>query len=372
MRSHSVLWFRSGRDHLVVAMLAAGAVGAQVLDEANAGVQFNFTPPGARSLAMGGAFLGLADDATAAYTNPAGLTTLRNPEVGLEVRYTTFTHVFTDSGHDERPGHRARRRHRRRAGLRRGRRQRSSASRSCPTSTPATAGPWPPTATRSWTSRPPSRRRARTSATSTPGPWGGCSRSSPPSTSTSPTTASRSPSTSPDRVLGRLRRVVTTTSRSTRSTNRYYFDHRHLRSARPYDSDNLFCSQVQSGSDNDLAFNLGLLWRASDKFWMGAVYRDGPSFIFGYSGCAARRTPPTARRLRRHRHLRSRGTFHLPTVYGLGARLQAERRPDRDPRLDRVEYSALTEDFTGIPGLAGRSTTSPSTTATSSTSASST
>ena len=36
-------------------------------------IQFDFINPGARSLALAGAFIGLADDATAATTNPAGL-----------------------------------------------------------------------------------------------------------------------------------------------------------------------------------------------------------------------------------------------------------------------------------------------------------
>ena len=49
---------------------------AQTNSEINAGIQFNFSNPGARSLGFGGAFIGLADDATAAYTNPAGLTNL--------------------------------------------------------------------------------------------------------------------------------------------------------------------------------------------------------------------------------------------------------------------------------------------------------
>ena len=63
---------------LVAACLAfvpASLVLAQSNQEINAGVQFSFAPPGARSMALGGAFLGLADDATAAYANPAGLTT---------------------------------------------------------------------------------------------------------------------------------------------------------------------------------------------------------------------------------------------------------------------------------------------------------
>lgn len=42
-------------------------------------------PPGARALALGGAFIGVADDATAAESNPAGLTILTRPELSLHV-----------------------------------------------------------------------------------------------------------------------------------------------------------------------------------------------------------------------------------------------------------------------------------------------
>lgn len=35
--------------------------------------QFSFSNPGARSLGFGGAFVALADDATASFANPAGL-----------------------------------------------------------------------------------------------------------------------------------------------------------------------------------------------------------------------------------------------------------------------------------------------------------
>lgn len=52
--------------------------------------QFSFVNPGARSGAMGGAFIGLADDATAAEANPAGLTILTKPEVSFEYRNTQF------------------------------------------------------------------------------------------------------------------------------------------------------------------------------------------------------------------------------------------------------------------------------------------
>ncbi|HVT43997.1 MAG TPA: hypothetical protein VMT00_06380 [Thermoanaerobaculia bacterium] len=68
-------------------LLLPFALYAQNTDiEALAGINFNFGNPGARSLGMGGAFLGLADDASAAETNPAGLTILRKAEVSLEGR----------------------------------------------------------------------------------------------------------------------------------------------------------------------------------------------------------------------------------------------------------------------------------------------
>ncbi|MGA7614002.1 MAG: hypothetical protein WBX15_02370 [Thermoanaerobaculia bacterium] len=80
-------------------LLAATAALAQNTDmEALSGVQFNFANPGARSLAMGGAFLGLADDASAAEANPAGLTILRRPEISVEGRNYENVQTFTTGG----------------------------------------------------------------------------------------------------------------------------------------------------------------------------------------------------------------------------------------------------------------------------------
>jgi long-chain fatty acid transport protein len=53
--------------------------------------QFSFVNPGARATAMGNAFIALADDATAAEANPAGLTILTKPEVSLEFRNVSFS-----------------------------------------------------------------------------------------------------------------------------------------------------------------------------------------------------------------------------------------------------------------------------------------
>ncbi len=66
--------------------------------ETNAAIPFSFSNPGARSLGMGGAFVGLADDATAAYTNPAGLTQLVQTEVSLEGRRIETNSPFTSGG----------------------------------------------------------------------------------------------------------------------------------------------------------------------------------------------------------------------------------------------------------------------------------
>ncbi len=61
-------------------------------------LEFSFSNPGARSMGLGGAFIGLADDATAAYANPAGLVQLSEPEVSLEARAWSHDTPFTTGG----------------------------------------------------------------------------------------------------------------------------------------------------------------------------------------------------------------------------------------------------------------------------------
>jgi long-chain fatty acid transport protein len=83
-------------DVWLLAGLVALASGAQaqgtppVIQTGPPPVQYNFAPPGARSLAMGAAFIGLADDATASESNPAGLTILTKPEFSAHFRYSSF------------------------------------------------------------------------------------------------------------------------------------------------------------------------------------------------------------------------------------------------------------------------------------------
>ena len=81
---------------LAAALLAAAGASAQTL--AGNRFNFNFSNPGARSLGFGGAFAALADDATAAFANPAGLVQLTRPEVSVEWRLWDRAPVFLAGG----------------------------------------------------------------------------------------------------------------------------------------------------------------------------------------------------------------------------------------------------------------------------------
>ena len=88
--------------HCVVAVLIlltpSRAALAQSTSAINGGIQFDFSLPGARSLAMAGAFVALADDATASQANPAGLTGLTRPEISFEGRAWNFFSLTPDRG----------------------------------------------------------------------------------------------------------------------------------------------------------------------------------------------------------------------------------------------------------------------------------
>jgi long-chain fatty acid transport protein len=59
-------------------------------------IQFQFAPPGARALGMGATFVAIADDATAAESNPSGLTILTKPEISAHLRTTRFENEFVN------------------------------------------------------------------------------------------------------------------------------------------------------------------------------------------------------------------------------------------------------------------------------------
>ena len=72
---------------LIIGLLSPTLTWSQI-----GGLNAEFAGGGARALAMGGAFIGLADDATAVEFNPAGLWQLRRPEVAFQLVYTHDRH----------------------------------------------------------------------------------------------------------------------------------------------------------------------------------------------------------------------------------------------------------------------------------------
>jgi long-subunit fatty acid transport protein len=85
---------------LALALGLPGSAAAISNTETFGGFEFNFNNPGARALGMGGAFTSVADDATAAVSNPAGLVILQRPEVSGEVKFTRYTNriaAFTNT-----------------------------------------------------------------------------------------------------------------------------------------------------------------------------------------------------------------------------------------------------------------------------------
>jgi long-chain fatty acid transport protein len=94
MRTRLACWL--GLAVALVAGAGPAAAGDKGLTDSEtfSGFQFNFNNPGARALGMGGAFVAVADDATAVIANPAGLTILQRPELSAEVKFTRFTNTF--------------------------------------------------------------------------------------------------------------------------------------------------------------------------------------------------------------------------------------------------------------------------------------
>ncbi|MDX1570466.1 MAG: outer membrane protein transport protein [Xanthomonadales bacterium] len=87
---------------LAVLLLAYGGTamaqrGEPQAFDGNVSVPVELLPPGARALGLSGAFTAVADDATAAEANPAGLTILRAPELSVHFRDSDYDLVYYDA-----------------------------------------------------------------------------------------------------------------------------------------------------------------------------------------------------------------------------------------------------------------------------------
>ena len=88
---------------LAVALAVSGTAFGQFEAPLLSKVYPNLVNPGGKSLAMGGAFVALADDATAAFANPAGLPALGSWELGMSGKNFSFTPRLTTDNFLENP-----------------------------------------------------------------------------------------------------------------------------------------------------------------------------------------------------------------------------------------------------------------------------
>jgi long-chain fatty acid transport protein len=362
-----------------------GSVWAQTNDDINSGVQFNFSTPGARSLAMGGAFLALADDATAAYTNPAGLSNLTTggSEVSLEIRQGRFVNAFTDGGHVGGPP----------TGIgidtSDGLVRSDSESDASGLSFLSVGYVLP----RGWTVAVYRHELANfQSAIESQGPMVGSG-----ARLNGPTGKRDLSRIRPARSVLNLDIVNNGISGAYEFANAvsigvgvsyYEFSldsrtERFFHSEQDFDGDgvvgeaddranrqlggflgpadmlgdNVYNIQTQQGDDEDWGVNIGLLWRVSRRWSLGAAYRQGPDFevqaryVYGPKGRQPGQSasPNLCSPSRTQDCIGGEGVFHVPDNLGIGV---AWSTPSGMTKLtldyDRVFYSQLTDDLINI------------------------
>ena len=320
---------------VVAALFAAASTQAQSSAEVNAGVSYNFGSPGARSLATGGAFIGIADDATAAYTNPAGLLSISRPQVALEGRGWSFTNIYSDRGHVfGEPSHEG---FDDTAGIEDGRTTRRVANLSF------TSIVYPQ---RRFSLAVYRHELARYRASSTTSgilvnPVGPDENRFFPSRSSLDlrvVSYGASLAVNVNDSLNVGLSVARQRMRLDSTTERYLFHDLH----EPPSYSEVANVQEQHGDDIAYAFNAGLLWAIDRRFNLGLVYRQGSSFHVGVSsalpGAKDVRTIP--------------GLFHVPPVIGAGLAY----RPSTDGLtvvsldVSHIGYSVLTDGFVPLRG----------------------
>jgi hypothetical protein len=330
--TRSRLW-RGAMRTLFLSMAVATPLLAQSSPEVNAGIEFNFASPGARSLARGGAFIADASDATAAYTNPAGLVNLPAPELALELRASKFVHSYTDRGHAFGPPTGAGTDTI--AGLQRG----TSENRVDNIAFASVVLPFGNFAIAAYR-----HELANFSVSArTQGAFFDVQEPVLLSPFIPYTTLRHDP------VIGSMRLRVTTlglaagvriTSRLSAGIGVSRHDSEIESRTERYRPQNFFGPpdyhaldnvQTQRGRGSPLSIDAGLLFDVTRRLSVGGSYRQGFSFPVTYADPTPR-TPKTAQ-------------FHVPSFYGLG--LSIRPKGDWSIALDvnRITYSDLTRDF---------------------------
>ena len=331
----------------VVCLAAALPLLAQSNAEINSGIQFNFSSPGARSLSLGGAFIGLADDATAAYTNPAGLTNLSKPEVFVEGRRFEYKSEYLSGGSaDGTP-----------TGIGIDTVPTPIFAKSTSITNTLSFGSivypiGPVTLAAYYHQAVDFTTTARTDgAFYDDTVFQGRRRFFPINGSTDVRVSSISGAVAyrfNDQLSVGVGVSGNSYTQNTRVT-RFDFapscpganpdDNIRYRCHAQYSADLAGSQETARGDDSDITFSAGVLWKPSRKFSMGMVYRQGPSFTavvtndrINGDGTISPILPPN-----------TTGKFHVPDVFGVGFAFMPNNYLTITADYDRVWYSQLTD-----------------------------
>jgi long-subunit fatty acid transport protein len=326
---------------------------AQSNDEVQSATQWNFSVPGARSLALGGAFLAVADDATAAYANPAGLSQLGSPEATVEARAWSYTSRFVDHGHLPGTGVTGRgidtvdrlvmaereddaaalsfasyvhTRPRLAFALYRHQVAKFGASLSShgpfigPREAPGRAAP------------------ARAELELDIAAWGGAAAWRPLPQLAVGATVSWQRFSLASRTERFARRERSGDPFEDSLTGGFYGPADFL-------PDNVQTVQTQRGDDHDLTGSLGVLWRPSARWSAGAVWRRGAEFGFAAELVGG---PADERPGEVDPDVGGAGVFHVPDIVGVGVAWRPADNLVVAFDWDRVRYSALSADLLNL------------------------
>jgi long-chain fatty acid transport protein len=314
--------FRSLSCAVAVALLAAsGSTVAITNDENNATLPFSFSNPGARSLAMGGAFLGSADDATAAYTNPAGLTRLGlEQQVSLELRHNRFSTQYPAGG--------SFRTNPFDLGGVQYRRARASDDEVAFLSWVLPRDTWALALYRHQLLN--YRNAYRTGEIAF-------------DSAQFPETFVRAYAATSDLAIVNygLSFAYNLTDQLSLGVGISYYDFDIDTSTERYElgsTSDVANRQQQFGSDNDIGYNIGLLYRGNDQFSVGLSYRSAPKFRYRAQSTFFGLDEPllTADRSTR---------FHAPDMFGIGFSWRASDRLTINLDVNRINYGNLSKQI---------------------------
>jgi hypothetical protein len=337
----------------LAACFAAAPAAGQSNDEIQTATQFNVSTPGARSLGLGGAFVAVADDATAAYANPAGLAQLVASEAALEGRLWAQRSRFTERGHRPETGLTG-------IGIDVVDRLRSTEFEEDEAAVSFGSAVW---AGGRWTAAAYRHQLADFRAgMRTQGPFVGFREASlrlSPAISNLDLRIAGIGASGALRLHEQLLAGVSVASYDfelaslTRRYARAPASGDPLRDSltggfygpADFSPGNVLSLQTQEGDDRDVAWNAGLLWRPGGAWSLGAVYRAGPDFDFAASFVDGPASPTPGRV---HPTLGGRGVFHVPDVWGAGAAWRPGERWLLAFDWTRVEYRDLRRDLVNL------------------------